>query len=73
MDKKPEQPTTVYREYIDGIKRGGTKYARNAVDAPVESVGAATEFCRPCFAYVQPGHICPTWRTDPRRGATHHE
>lgn len=74
MDKKAQQyeipgildlkkePTTVYTEYIDAIKRGGTKYIGNAVDAPVESVGPATEFCRPCFAYVQPGHTCPAWK-----------
>jgi hypothetical protein len=74
MDKKAQQyeipgvldlkkePTTVYTEYIDAIKRGGTKYMGNAVDAPVESVGPATGFCRPCFAYVQPGHTCPAWK-----------
>ncbi len=61
MEDKPKQPATVYTEYIDAIKRGGTKYIGNAADAPVESVGPATELCRPCFAYVQPGHICPTW------------
>src|SRR5438128_122180 len=61
MDKKAQQykipgvldlkkePTTVYTEYIDAIKRGGTKYIGNAFNAPVESVGPATEFCRPCF------------------------
>jgi hypothetical protein len=62
MDKKAQQykipgvldlkkePTTVYTEYIDATKRGGA------------AVGSATEFCRPCFAYVQPGHTCPTWK-----------
>ncbi len=67
-----KQPTTVYTEYIDAIKHGGIKYIGNAVDAPTESVGPATEFCPPCFAYVLPGHTCPTWTKGPR-GATHHE
>jgi hypothetical protein len=58
----PKKETiTVHMEYIDVIKRGGAKYIGNAADAPVESVGPATEFCHPCFAHVQPGHTCPTW------------
>jgi hypothetical protein len=61
MEHQPKQPTTVYAEYIDAIKRGGEKYIGDAVDAPTESVGPATEFCHPCYAYVQPGHTCPTW------------
>jgi len=73
MDKKAQQlkipgildlktePSTVYTEYINAIKHGGAKYIGNAVDAPIESVGPATEVCRPCFAYIQPGHTCPTW------------
>lgn len=61
MNNKPQQPTPIYTEYINAIKRGGTKYMGNAVDAPVESVGPATDLCRPCYAHVQPSHTCPTW------------